>query len=246
MKPVRQRTHIQFWSLTLAGALFLAPARLSGQGSTQRLVDAREQIRGQHLDSAIVLLHTITSSDADSAERAEAFVWLGVATFYQGKDSAASDAFRSALSNNPLLTPAPVLARLDSGLAVLWEHDQTIALCGELLPVWLWPSDHSRHYDALNSDARALEGPEVLSGPRLEYPDNLRRAGIQGRVVVRVVIDTSGRAERGSVRILSTPHPDFNGPVTEYIEHARFSVPVSSKGHVRACVVLPVDFSVTR
>src|SRR5216684_5749790 len=39
------------------------------------------------------------------------------------------------------------------------------------------------------------EKPEVLSGPQIAYPDLLRQAGIQGRVVVQAIIDTSGRAE---------------------------------------------------
>ena len=38
------------------------------------------------------------------------------------------------------------------------------------------------------------ERPEVLSGPQLQYPDLLRQAGVQGRVLVQAIIDTSGRA----------------------------------------------------
>ncbi len=224
-------------SFTVALALILGPLRLSGQQSAQLLRDAREQIRSRNLDSALTLLHAITTSNqADSSERAEAFIWLGVATFYKGQDSATSSAFKGALGDNPLLTPAAALAQLDSGLAALWEREQTIVLCGESLPAWLG--------SALNSDARAAHGPEVISGPPLVYPDNLRRADVQGRVVVRAVIDTLGRAERGSVHIVSTPHRDFNGPVTEYMEHAHFSVAVSRGGRVRSCVVVPVDFRV--
>ncbi len=231
-------------ALTFATGLIPAPSRLSGQRPAQLLADARDQIRAQKLDSAITLLHAITTSgEADSSERAEAFVWLGVATFYQGHDSAVTYAFRDALGSNPLLTPASHLARLDSGLAALWEHEQTIVLCGESLPAWLW-SLQPRQTLALNSDARTTRGPEIVSGPQPWYPDNLRRAEIQGRVWARAVIDTLGRAERPSVRILGTPHPDFNRSVTEYAEHAHYRVAVSTAGRVRSCVVFPVDFRI--
>ena len=147
-------------ALTFATGLIPAPSRLSGQRPAQLLADARDQIRAQKLDSAITLLHAITTSgEADSSERAEAFVWLGVATFYQGHDSAVTYAFRDALGSNPLLTPASHLARLDSGLAALWEHEQTIVLCGESLPAWLW-SLQPRQTLALNSDARTTRAED--------------------------------------------------------------------------------------
>jgi TonB family protein len=229
--------------LIVALALMLGPLRLSSQRSGQLLTDARDQIRAQNLDSAITLLQVLTTpGQADSSARAEAFVWLGVATFYKGQDSLAGYDFKAALDNNPLLTPAAVLARLDSGLAALWERQQTTVLCGEALPAWL--DDFGPTVASLNSDARAAHRPEVISGPTVSYPDNLRRADVQGRVMVRALIDTLGRAERGSVRIISTPHRDFNGPVTEYMERAHSRAAVSSAGRVRSCIILPIVFSI--
>ena len=229
--------------LIVALALMLGPSRLHGQRSGQLLTDARRQIQARNLDSAVTLLRAITTpGQADPSERAEAFIWLGVATFYKGQDSIAGYAFKNALYNNPLLMPAAVLARLDSGLAALWERQQTGVLCGETLPAWL--RDIGPTVTSLNSDARSAQGPEIISGPPLSYPDNLRRADVQGRVMVRALIDTLGRAERGSVRIIRTAHRDFNEPVTGYMERARFRVAVSSAGRVRSCIILPVDFSI--
>jgi len=51
------------------------------------------------------------------------------------------------------------------------------------------------------------EQPERLSAPRVEYPQLLREAGIQGRVVVEFVLDTSGRAEPLSLKVIETPNP---------------------------------------
>ncbi len=233
-------------AVTFVTGLGLAPLPLRGQRSAQLLADARDQIRARNLDSAITLLHAVTmAQQEDSAERAEAFMWLGVATFYRGTDSEVSEAFRAALANRPLLTPAPILTKLDSTLAALWEHEQTSALCGESLPAWLGTSGGQLlSSTALNSEARSARGPELISGPPLMYPDNLRRADIQGHVMVRAVIDTLGRAAPGSLHIVSSANHGFDGPVIDYAKHARFSAALAAAGRVRSCIVFPVDFRI--
>ena len=96
----------------IAGTL---PLRAQQSATTQRLVDARQQIGAHRLDSAATLLRgVIGSSDASASRRAEAFMWLGVVSFSQGHDSGAAAAFREALKGEPLLAAEPVLARLDS------------------------------------------------------------------------------------------------------------------------------------
>lgn len=127
-------------AVILATACVLWPLSLTAQGTAELLADALTQIRARRLDSAITLLQTVTTSaQAGSSEQIEAFVWLGVATFYKGQDSTAATAFRSALEIDNLLRPTEVLAKLDSGLSVLWESEQTRALCDEALPAWLPP-----------------------------------------------------------------------------------------------------------
>src|SRR2546429_166002 len=57
------------------------------------------------------------------------------------------------------------------------------------------------------SVARVEEPPQLLAGPVAAHPEALRRAGIEGRVVVETVVDTLGRAEANSVVIIDSPHP---------------------------------------
>lgn len=235
-------------AIILATAWVFWPLYLSGQQMSELLADALSQIRARRLDSAITLLQTVaTSAQAGSSEQIEAFVWLGVASFYKGQDSTAAAAFRNALEIDAFLRPTEVLVRLDSGLAVLWESEQTRAMCDETLPAWLPPPiGTSSMGDPMNAEARAAHSPTIVSGPELRYPDNLRREGIQGRVLARVIIDTLGRAEPRSVRILLTSHPDFNSTVIAYMERARFSVTLLGARRVRSCVVVPVDFKIKR
>lgn len=174
-------------------------------------------------------------------------MWLGVVSFYKGTDSATSAAFRDALRNEPLLIMGPRLARLDSSLATIWEKEQTVTLCGESLPAWGSPAGSAVSAPAINADARAaLRPPEILSGPPVQYPDYLRSAYVQGRVIVRAIIDTNGHAENGSARVLRTPHAGFNAVVVEYMEKAQFRAATSSAGPVRSCVIVPVDFTIKR
>src|SRR2546426_656795 len=53
------------------------------------------------------------------------------------------------------------------------------------------------------------EHAEVLTGPLPVYPDLLRQAGVQGRVVLEAVVDTTGRVLVPSVRVVSATNPGF-------------------------------------
>jgi len=90
------------------------------------------------------------------------------------------------------------------------------------------------------------ERPEVLSGPQLQYPDLLRQAGIQGRVLVQAIIDTSGRAEPPSVKVIQSPNPGFDQPARTYLLRALFR-PARVHGRaVRVLINLPIDFRIKR
>src|SRR5437773_10322888 len=56
-------------------------------------------------------------------------------------------------------------------------------------------------------EAIVEEKPSVLSGPQPQYPELLRQAGIQGRVMDQVIIDTTDRTEPPSLYVLSSPNP---------------------------------------
>jgi protein TonB len=63
-------------------------------------------------------------------------------------------------------------------------------------------------YEASTNDER-FSPATVVSQPAPRYPKHLEAAGLQGRVLVEFVIDTSSRVEPGSVRSLESTHPAF-------------------------------------
>ena len=94
-------------------------------------------------------------------------------------------------------------------------------------------------------EAIVEEKPSVLSGPTLQYPELLRTAGIQGRVMVQAIIDTSGRAEPPSVKVLQSANPGFDQPAKTFVVKALFR-PARVHGRaVRVLINIPVDFRIT-
>src|SRR5437667_3486219 len=95
--------------------------------------------------------------------------------------------------------------------------------------------------DVLN-ESMVDEQPVFLSGPPLQYPNLLRQAGIQGRVMVRAIIDTTGRAEPGSVRVIESPHPGFDQAARNFVLRTRFRPGRVHGRAVRVLIEFPVEF----
>ena len=76
-----------------------------------------------------------------------------------------------------------------------------------------------------------------------DYPAALRTAGVSGDVLVRFVVDTTGRVERGSVEIISTTHPLFAEAVTRWLPRTRYKPAQAGGAPVRQMVEQRVDFA---
>ncbi len=95
---------------------------------------------------------------------------------------------------------------------------------------------------ALLPESLVQERPELLAGPTPVYPPALRDAGAEGIVVVQVVVDTLGRPEPGSARIVQHAAPGFEASAVSAILAARFRpARVWGRG-VRVLVQVPVEF----
>ena len=105
----------------------------------------------------------------------------------------------------------------------------------------VWPPLDT-NYAALDVE----EPPELLTARVPVYPELLRQAGVAGRVMVEVVIDTSGRAEPASFRIVRSPHAGFNAAAIDYVRSAVFRPGRVLGRSVRVRVWVPIEFRLTR
>jgi protein TonB len=96
-------------------------------------------------------------------------------------------------------------------------------------------------------DLRVVEEiPVLLSHPTPRYPDILRQAGIEGRVLVEAVIDTTGRAERGGLRIMSSSHALFVPEASALVLGSRYRPARFGGRPVRVRILVPVAFALRR
>lgn len=78
------------------------------------------------------------------------------------------------------------------------------------------------------------------------YPDMLRQAGVEGEVLAQFVVDTTGRAESGSLKILKSSHDLFVQSVKNALPQMRF-IPAEVGGRrVKQLVQQPFSFSITK
>jgi periplasmic protein TonB len=75
------------------------------------------------------------------------------------------------------------------------------------------------------------------------YPNSLRSSGISGRVVVRFVVDTLGRAEEEGTVIVEATHPLFTEAVRNVLALYRFSPGEVGGRKVRTLVQMPFAFT---
>jgi len=93
-------------------------------------------------------------------------------------------------------------------------------------------------------DLRLEIRPSGKPAQPLDYPPALRRAGLQGRVTVQAVIDTLGRAEPASLKVIARPNTAFDQSARAYVLHAVFR-PARVKGRaVRVLIRVPVDYAI--
>jgi protein TonB len=88
--------------------------------------------------------------------------------------------------------------------------------------------------------------PVMLAGPGPAYPEALRWAGVEGRVILEAVVDTAGHVEPGSLVAVAATHPGFVAPARRAVAAALFR-PARVRGRaVRVRVRIPMDFMLRR
>ena len=81
-------------------------------------------------------------------------------------------------------------------------------------------------------------------GPR--YPDMLRSANVEGEVLAQFVVDTTGRAEMGTFKVLKSSHDLFTNAVKSALVNMRFYPAEVGGRKVKQLVQMPFQFSLTK
>jgi len=86
----------------------------------------------------------------------------------------------------------------------------------------------------------------VLTPAKPRYPEALRSAGVDGHVLVQFAVDTTGRVDMASVKVLESTHDLFSRAVRDALGSFRFRPAEVGGHHVQALAQMPFEFHITR
>ena len=87
---------------------------------------------------------------------------------------------------------------------------------------------------------------EASNTTRPRYPDILKSAGVEGEVLAQFVVDTVGRVEPGSFKVLKTSHALFETAVRAALPGMRFIPAEVGNKRVRQLVQQPFVFAIAK
>jgi len=86
----------------------------------------------------------------------------------------------------------------------------------------------------------------IVTSATPRYPEALRQAGVDGRVLVRFVVDTIGKVDMSSVQVLESTHDLFARAVRDALPALRFKPAETGGHHVRAMAEMPFEFQIRK
>lgn len=98
-----------------------------------------------------------------------------------------------------------------------------------------------RPYDAQTVDKAVVS---VGDNPLPRYPEMLRQASVQGTVLAQFVVDTLGRVDMRTFRVLSSDHDLFSDAVRQNLPRMRFLPAQVRDRKVSQLVQMPFAFTV--
>jgi len=78
------------------------------------------------------------------------------------------------------------------------------------------------------------------------YPDMLRSANVEGEVLAQFVVDTSGRAEMNTFKVIKSTHDLFTNAVRAALPNMKFYPAEVGGKHVKQLVQMPFQFNLTK
>ena len=86
----------------------------------------------------------------------------------------------------------------------------------------------------------------VPGSPIPRYPEVLTSAGVEGQVSVEFVVDTTGRADMSTFKVLSSAHDAFSEEVRSAVARMRFYPAEAGGRRVKELVQIPFTFALKK
>ena len=90
------------------------------------------------------------------------------------------------------------------------------------------------------------EQPQLVAYVQPEYPEMARKAGIEGRVIVQVIVDENGNVVPGSAKIVMSTNEIFNQAAIAAAYKCKFKPGKMGDRTVRVYVQIPFTFKLTK
>jgi protein TonB len=78
------------------------------------------------------------------------------------------------------------------------------------------------------------------------YPDMLRSANVEGEALAQFVVDTTGRAEMSTFKVIKSTHDLFTNAVRSALPNMKFYPAEVGGKHVKQLVQMPFQFNLTK
>jgi len=196
---------------------------------------ARDQLRAHRADSALALTEEALDSAnaATPGERVYAQLVQGLAWHAKQRDSSAAVAFAAGLAGYRDLTArgvdlAPFLKRLADSIRINGRGQ---------------PATRSAPLGAPAVVGAVDEQPALISYPPIRYAPEMQALRIGGTVIVEATLDTTGRIQPATVKVVQTPNPVFDAEAKRVVLAAVYR-PARLHGRAaRVTIRQPITFA---
>jgi TonB family protein len=95
-----------------------------------------------------------------------------------------------------------------------------------------------------DTDDFRFQAAVLISQPEPRYPTILQQVGVEGHVLLRFVVDTTGRVDKGSIEVVEASDEQFIRPARESVIRARFRPALMSGSPVRQLAEQSMRFAI--
>jgi protein TonB len=103
--------------------------------------------------------------------------------------------------------------------------------------------DNNQTYFEFQVEKQAASIPGTIN---LRYPSMLQSQNVEGKVTVQFVVDTTGRAEMSTWKVLETSNELFSQAAKDAVRGAKFYAAEVGGRKVRQLVQLPLAFTLNK